>query len=389
MRGLLSIKRTGAWLFAIAVCTVGFGQAPPPPEISAPLNDLYIQYADAYVNPETVTVDPNDPGGIWRLPRRWRVYVGGEAMSIRKNKPNNQVLARTLTGLPSFGTPVLQTDQFDYGGERDGWRGWIGVEFTPYDKFEVRYHRLNGLPLQTITVFNGLEALQGEFFSVNAAFQAPAGGGNGLQFGIGFAQGDYSEEPMWGVDALWRHRLEDLDSWWGLNWKLTTLAGIRAVRTRENFRFRSIDDLPPPDPDSSFQALFSVRNQLLGPQIGIQAQRRFWDYFEVDLVGKAGYVGNFQAARTRWFREDNAFDSIVFGEEKRITRSAGIFEGIFGLSFYPVENIRLKGNFEFLLLTNVGNAIEQIEINLDRFPRPVSRNNFLYTGFSVGAEILF
>lgn len=335
-------------------------------------------------------------------------------------------------------TVLLTTDQFDYGNERDGWRVTLGVELSETDKVDVSFQKLSSLlPARLLTTTNpdlstfALE-IQDEASTAGPGVWFPRttdlGPDGGIsRYGENFAA-QYIDDQMWGLDLLWRHAL-DYFEFKNTNWVVSSLAGVRVVHTSENFQmwwnrntvpgFNPFADNPvlfvrqtpivTPNPlgpgflpvaaandpagtaIDGFSMELDVRNLIVGPQVGLQATRRFYDIFEFDLLAKGGLMANFAQVT----QDVRRFDGLIIPDPfrspftKNETTTAGILEGRFGINFYPHPNLVLRIGFEAMYLNNITTATHQIQPNLERQQRPNTEDDAFYIGWTGSAMVKF
>lgn len=152
-----------------------------------------------------------------------------------------------------------------------------------------------------------------------------------------------------------------------------------------------------PQPSNQTYALYTntVRNTLLSPEVGAEANFPFWSYFEFNVAGRGGFAANFLKGRYTLVRGDGAQ---YMDYSKSIVGSGGIIEGLLGATFRPLPNIAIRGGFEYLLLMNVGTGISNINFNLPQVDqygtvingrRPTHNESVLFTGWSGGVEIVY
>lgn len=463
------------------LATVCSAQAQEPVgSVIPPRTDLYSVYADAYLNPMSAGPANSDiydsKPGMWNLARRWKYYGGASFLQLSRTNPDNQVLLRNdparipdpdtpgqflkpsfapspdgtdprpdgfgtavITDDRPFRTVLLETDNFDYGNERDGWRVTLGVELSDTDMVDVSFEKLSSsLPAQLVRTTNpnistfALE-IQNEVSAAGPAVWYPRldpttnpNDAGISRYGENFGA-QYIDDQMWALDLLWRHAL-DFFEFKGSNWRVLTLSGLRVVHTSENFQmFWNRNTVPGWDPFGQNPVFFvrqtpsitlnpvdptvivpssldpagtavdgfgmelDVRNLIIGPQIGLQAKRRFYEIFEFDLVGKGGLMANFAEVS----QDVRRFDGLVIPDPFRApftrneTMTAGVLETRLGLNFYPHPNVRLQVAFEGMYLNNIVTATHQIQPDLDRTQRPNAEDDALYTGWSGTVEIKF
>ncbi|MGL4462911.1 MAG: hypothetical protein ACRC1K_12245, partial [Planctomycetia bacterium] len=130
----------------------------------------------------------------------------------------------------------------------------------------------------------------------------------------------------------------------------------------------------------------SVDNDIIGPELGLDARLPFLHCFELSLMGKGTYGINFLTTQSSVVRGDGL---TLFNYENSGHAGSGIFEGHVGLNCYPHPRIRLHGGWEWMWLSNVANGIDQINFNLQKRPRPNSKHGILFDGWYTGCEITF
>ena len=131
----------------------------------------------------------------------------------------------------------------------------------------------------------------------------------------------------------------------------------------------------------------AIDNDLVGPQIGLEARRSFCEgLFEFELLGKGGYFANFIGNRVTLQRGDTI---LGLDYEKNEMLGSGVFEGRLGMNFVPYPGIRLMGGWEYLWLIGVGTATGNLNFDLDRQVRPNNKDSVLFHGWYGGLEVTF
>ncbi len=151
-------------------------------------------------------------------------------------------------------------------------------------------------------------------------------------------------------------------------WKLELITSVRYVGTDEGLTFFFADttfDRAAANPDSVIVGLpvpipaiglpaqpaqetwatidNVVRNDLLGPEIGLGARYPIWDTgLEFDLLGKFGFLANFMAVKNRVYRGDGL---LLYDYEKDMTLTSGIFEGKLGLNYTHNDHLTMRCGF--------------------------------------------
>ena len=223
---------------------------------------------------------------------------------------------------------------------------------------------------------------------------------------------DYAFD-LQGAELMYKRRLFAFRN---ADWQVRMLMGVRYLSLDENFLFLFADTtydraaanpgteqiivVPPPnsgpitEPGTSAQSAAEVtavtgagvENDMVGPQIGMEAHLPFWSYFEWDMMSKAGFMANWMHNRRMLVRGDGV---VGFDIEKDNMLTSGVVEGQFGASCYLTPNLKVRGGWEFMWLINVGSAIDQFVFELDRDIRPKNGSNFFFHGFYAGAELTF
>lgn len=129
-----------------------------------------------------------------------------------------------------------------------------------------------------------------------------------------------------------------------------------------------------------------IANDMIGPELGLDAKLPFFYYFDLDLMGKWGFLANFLENHNSVVRGDGL---VLYDYRKNITSTSGAFEGKLGVNFHPHPNVTIRGGWEWLWLCNIGTAIGQIDYNLDQERRPSNKDNVLFHGWYGGIEIVF
>ena len=204
------------------------------------------------------------------------------------------------------------------------------------------------------------------------------------------------------ADLLYRRKINRFRQ---RNWKMELLLGLKYVGMDEAFNFLFADSTfdralanpfwanaglgsngSQPIGEYTATTFFSVDNDMYGPMVGLDATLPFLSHFEVDLMGKLGWVINSLQNQNSTFRGDGV---ILYDYSKSVTTTAGIFETKLGLAFLPHKNVRIQGGYEAMILTNVGTAIGNITPRLDEFRRPSHNDSVLFHGVYGGFEITF
>ncbi|MFO0944370.1 MAG: hypothetical protein U1D30_00260 [Planctomycetota bacterium] len=191
------------------------------------------------------------------------------------------------------------------------------------------------------------------------------------------------------------------------DWALELIGGIRYIALDEKFNFffadvagpetiaqnpfdRALANPDQPRAQSSAEAsatyIAGIENDIIGPEVGISAKYPFLYIFELDLLGKASFAANFLKNQQAVIRGDGLE---LFNYSKTVHSTSGFFEGHLGLKMNIHRNISLHAGWEYLYLINIGTAINQIEFDLTRRPRPSNEEKILWSGWYGGFEVLF
>lgn len=163
------------------------------------------------------------------------------------------------------------------------------------------------------------------------------------------------------------------------------------------------------DPASTYATYgLGVDNDLIGPELGIECHIPVGWRFEFDLMSKGGFMANFMQNNVMVYRgvlNGNSYLPMAgypYSKDSQLT--SGVIEGLLGLSFYPVPNIRIKGGWEYMWLINVGTAMSNINYNggnspdyvpyearidLTQLRRPSNKDSVLLSGWTCGVEISY
>ena len=233
----------------------------------------------------------------------------------------------------------------------------------------------------------------------------------------------YSHDYQHG-DLTYRKPLFD---WWRDDWQVTLVGGLRWAKIDEAFGLFFADiagtdaiinaEVPSVNPtngadlsvdrgfdrrETNFQffgrvdaqpsietyAFYdnSIDQDIIGPVIGLEAKRPFWDVFAVTLMMRGGLLANFQETRTIISRGDGF---ALFDRSSDAMDGTGLLEGRFGVDYVPHPNVVLSGGLEFMQYWSVGTAISGVDSNLSASRRPANEEDLLYSGFFGGLEVKF
>ncbi len=129
-----------------------------------------------------------------------------------------------------------------------------------------------------------------------------------------------------------------------------------------------------------------ISNNIFGPQIGIDARFPFWNYFDVQLMTKGGWMLN--AASTSLLVQRG--DGLIYtGYSASKLGPAGMIEGQFGLNFHPHEKVVFHAGWEYMWLMGTGTALGNLSGDLSQANRPGTNQQQFYTGWYLGGQINF
>lgn len=218
---------------------------------------------------------------------------------------------------------------------------------------------------------------------------------------------DYNFD-MQNAELVYRRRIFEYEL---ADWRLDLLTGVRYVALDEQFNFyfadiagggpnspvqprnpfdRAAANPTQPRAQSSDQAsatyVAGIENDLVGPELGLAAKYPFLGVFEFDLMTKASFAANFLRNRQAIIRGDGLE---LYDYQKTVQSTSGILEGRLGLTLTLLPNLTLHGGWEYMWLVNVGSAINQIEFDLTRRPRPSNEEKLLWHGWYGGFELTY
>ena len=147
-------------------------------------------------------------------------------------------------------------------------------------------------------------------------------------------------------------------------------------------------------PSSEATAVFvsGIDNDIVGPEIGLNAKLPFLYFFELDLLGQFSFALNWLENERALIRGDGLE---LYNYRKVVQSTSGIFEGHLGLTARILPNVTIRGGWEWLYLMSIGTAIGNIGvdevgiIDLNRRPRASNNENILWSGWYAGCEMLF
>lgn len=218
---------------------------------------------------------------------------------------------------------------------------------------------------------------------------------------------DYNFD-MQNAELVYKRRIFEYEL---ADWRLDLLMGVRYIGLDEQFNFYFADvagggpnsPVQPNDPfnraeanpgqpraqnsdEASATYIAGIENDLVGPALGIGAKYPFLGVFEFDLISKASFAANFLRNRQAIIRGDGLE---LYDYEKTVQSTSGIIEGRLGLTLTLLPNLSLHGGWEYLWLINVGSAINQIEFDSTRRPRPSNEEKLLWSGWYGGFELTY
>lgn len=191
------------------------------------------------------------------------------------------------------------------------------------------------------------------------------------------------------------------------DWDLELILGVRYIALDEKFNFFFADIAGPetiarnpfdrrlanpeqfraqPSSEASATYIAGIENDIVGPEIGINAKYPFLYIFEFDILSKAGFAANFLRNQQAVIRGDGLE---LYNYQKTVHSTSGFFEGHLGLKMNLHKNFSLHAGWEYLWLINIGTAINQIEFDLTRRPRPSNEEKILWHGWYGGFEVVF
>lgn len=356
MRRMRAIAGAGALLAVVAVCSVARAEDPTG-GIIPERKDLYSVYSDAYFNPDSAAGPAchNAPDGKelnLSLPRLLKYYVGGEMAGFNRNAPNNRILVQRQNPLVDGEFIILlQTNEFDFGNQNN-YKFITGVELPSGNKVEFTYFWTSNFAATPIRTDQAGTSILG----------------NLTTFGAASYDFDFK-----GAELLYRRGIFDYCQH---SWDIDLLMSIRYLGTSEGFQFR----------DSLDRMETNLWQNIVGPELGLNAKRPFCGFFEVDLTGKMGAGANFQKNRLAM----GTTDGPILIESKRESSNASLFfEGRFAINFYPHQNVKLYAGWEFIYINSSGTAIGEMQDEVFATFRPNQNDHVMYDGFFVGGEVKF
>lgn len=194
------------------------------------------------------------------------------------------------------------------------------------------------------------------------------------------------------------------------NYKLDLICGVRYVGTDEHFGFFFADTLfdraaanpananlpglngpnftnvSQPADQTWATITNTIRNDMVGPEIGANVKFPVFEYFEFDVLGKFAGMANWLQKQQTVVRGDGL---IVDNYIKSSWATTGAFEGHLGLNFKPHSNVTLRAGWEWMWLISVATVPGNIAFDLDQQRRPNNNDNALFHGWYGGIEIVF
>jgi hypothetical protein len=229
-----------------------------------------------------------------------------------------------------------------------------------------------------------------------------------------------------GAEGVYRHQLGE----WNRSWyNLDLLLGIKWINTNERFTFFFADlynfsrttaagvpfpnggvtatpNVPQPPffvpndlgladpPDQRGQAAEDtqitidrrIKNNLFGPQVGLDWRVPIWSYFDLQASSKLGMVFNHLTTTANTFRGDG----LIYSDySKSNLLTSGIWDGQLGINYQPHPRVKVGAGFEWLHLIRVGGAISNQALDLSVENRPKNNDRVTYTGWYAGAEFKY
>lgn len=404
----------------------GFGQAAFYPVTSArqptdpSLNQVYIQNPDGtaqaigsipgILSPNAIRMTTNDfnygtATGI--RPKIGAVLPDGNVIEFNYMyfwdwKP--ATLVDDVSG-SAFFTQVLGTDVYQF--QRFGYLN------SPFQTQDVRFQGERRLPL----VNNPAVEVPPVTATTNSAAvpREPTNLDQATPFGLLWTDGELAVAQyrfnLQGAELVYKRSMFDFARG---NYYLNFLFGVRYIALYEDFAFffadttldraalpgnsnfapgsptdpREPNSFPKSQPVSEVVATYSnsIDNNMVGPEIGADVRFPFLYYFELELMTKGSWMGNFLTRTTSMIRGDGA---TLYNYTKDRFSTSGAIEGQFGLNFRPLPNVLVKGGWEYIWLIDISTAVGSIDFNLANQRKAPTNDNVFFNGAYCGLEITY
>jgi hypothetical protein len=279
-------------------------------------------------------------------PPNW--YVSAGVVVLNRSTPS----AGTIVAANPAGTEFSGGDDFDFGWD-------VGVDFTVArrlrngDILEVRYLGIDSdADLEFVT--------PGNF--IGAGFTGPTG--------TSFV-GDYMTQ-LDSTEINWRRPWSD---------RLTFLAGFRWIELKDELSYNLNSGVA--------VGQYEYNNHLYGGQVGADwAIIDQYDPLQVNLVGKAGYYGNFADGGIQEFAGGNPIGG--FGSSD--TFSAFVGELGISASYRLTDCMAVRAGYQLLWIENVAlasNAASFSLLNPSLLNANVETDGLFYHGATAGIELVW
>lgn len=194
------------------------------------------------------------------------------------------------------------------------------------------------------------------------------------------------------------------------NYKLDLICSVRYVGTDEHFGFFFADTLfdravanpafanlpglngpnvaaaSQPADETWASITNTIRNDMVGPEIGVNARFPIFAYFEFDVLSKFAGLANWMQKQQTVIRGDGL---ILQNYIKSSWATTGAFEGHLGLNFKPHANVTFRAGWEWMWLISVATVPGNIAFDLDQLRRPSNNSDALFHGWYGGLEVVF
>lgn len=277
----------------------------------------------------------------------WYASAGMVILSRSNPAPGSFVRANPA-GIPQFSGG----DNFNFGWD-------LGVDATLSrricngDIVEARYFGLDSEATHQVVT-------TGNF--IGAGFTGPGGT---LVDGRYLSMLDSTEIN---VRRAWRERL-------------TLLAGFRSVELKEELTYRLNNTVA--------RGVYGYNNHMYGAQLGADfSLMQPHDFFQLNVVGKAGIFGNFTDGGIREFQGANFIGEFV----SRDKQSAFVGEVGISCAYQLTQRVAIRGGYQMLWLGNVAlssnNASFSI-INPSLLRTSIQTGDLFYHGATAGIDFVW
>jgi hypothetical protein len=279
----------------------------------------------------------------------WIWTAGADALWLQPSTGDNVLLGRTFDVFSGATVNTLSSGDAAYAMQ-PGVRFRLALQVDEETRWEATYFGLQNWSAGQ-AIMPDIAAGQLATSPWTQSDQPPFGIGGfdgGLRFQISsrLENVELNRQHQWIDDCLW---------------SVGTRIGIRYLQWDESLQFSGSNTFPFPVYEE-----IDVRsgNHLLGPQFGIELQRR-WDRFQLCLDGQAGLLANF-VGQSRWNGKSSGVQPGGFPPINLLSDSdqsvgiAGVIDFSVTGSYRLGSHLSLRGGYQLLYVAGLGLAPNQL-----------------------------